>query len=292
MQSSDKIYFSLPGFYLHFNLIKEVLYLYETERFKFKDNVVIDSLYDSFPCIWNGGRFLFGETNLANIRATFAAFHQKIGLRLTFTNSLLTSQHCLDTLGNVILEEAVKQSPQVGITVNSPVLKNYIEEKYPNLFYFNWSATKVLEDIAEINALSENDCVIPSYQLINNNFDKLQLLKYPQNIELICDEACIDNCPHRATHYCSFNKVQLFQEEQPEVCPYAPGKDFYGRKTGRKHNISPLDIETKYLPLGFQHFKIAGREDIDVNLIESFVYYLIKDEYKDEVRNHLLNLCY
>lgn len=292
MSNQNTIYFSIPGFYLHFNLLTELIRLYKNESYKFKDNIVISSVYDCFPCIWNGGRFFSGGTSLKNIQETFKAFDNNIGLRLTFTNALLEQEHCYDTVGNAILKEAAKQKIPVGITINSPILKQYIEQQYPNTFYFNWSATKSLDDICEINELTKNDFLVPNYQKVNNNFDLLTQLINKENIELIVDEGCNDDCPRRKTHYLSFNKAQLFQATDVELCTWDNGSHFYGRKTGRKHNITPQDIQDKYLPLGFNHFKIAGREDNYINLIESFVYYLIKDEWKDIVRNDLLNFCY
>ena len=47
-----------------------------------------------------------------------------------------------------------------------------------------------------------------------------------------------------------------------------------------KNYISPQDIEKIYLPLGFNHFKLEGRQMNDLELIEVLVDYLIKDEYK------------
>ena len=287
----QKIYFSFPGFYSHFELCQLILNLYHNNNEYFYEDVVLDTFYDSFPCIWNGGRVLYGGTSLANIKQTLQPFAD-IGLRYTFTNALLEPIHFTDTLCNTILAESAHSAIKTGITLNSSALKEYIENHYPDSFTFNWSATKVLEDIDEINELTKTNIVIPSYQWCNNNFDILSKFSHPNNIELIVDEGCNDNCPYRKTHYLEFNKAQLYQTTSQATCVYNNSTLYYNRKTGRKHNITITDIREKYLPLGFHNFKITGREDNNINLIESFILYFIKPQYQNKVRNFLLLSLY
>lgn len=44
--------------------------------------------------------------------------------------------------------------------------------------------------------------------------------------------------------------------------------------------------------MGFSNFKIEGRNTHDFNTIESYIYYLIKPEYKDIVRDKLVKSCW
>ena len=53
-------------------------------------------------------------------------------------------------------------------------------------------------------------------------------------------------------------------------------------------HISPEDIYEKYVPMGFSNFKIEGRSIPDVNVLENYVYYMVRPEYKDEVRLEML----
>ena len=48
--------------------------------------------------------------------------------------------------------------------------------------------------------------------------------------------------------------------------------------------VSPQDILEKYAPMGFRHFKIEGRTTVDINLLETYVHYMVKPEYRDEAR--------
>lgn len=46
-----------------------------------------------------------------------------------------------------------------------------------------------------------------------------------------------------------------------------------------------------YIPMGFSHFKIEGRTSHVSNVIESYIYYMIKPEYQNKVRLYLLRKC-
>ena len=54
-------------------------------------------------------------------------------------------------------------------------------------------------------------------------------------------------------------------------------------------HISPDDIESKYMPMGFSQFKLEGRTIDDIKMLEMYVYYLVKPEYKDTVRLEMLS---
>ena len=48
--------------------------------------------------------------------------------------------------------------------------------------------------------------------------------------------------------------------------------------------ISPEEIWDVYVPMGFSNFKIEGRTGNLYNLIETYVFYLIKPEYQGKAR--------
>ena len=54
------------------------------------------------------------------------------------------------------------------------------------------------------------------------------------------------------------------------------------------HFISTDLIYKQYVPLGFEHFKIEGRTVHILDLIESYVYFLVKPEFKDQIRYVLI----
>ena len=49
-------------------------------------------------------------------------------------------------------------------------------------------------------------------------------------------------------------------------------------------HITPDDLFGRYADMGYEHFKIEGRTMHPMNVIESYVYYMAKPEYKDMVR--------
>ena len=112
-------------------------------------------------------------------------------------------------------------------------------------------------------------------------------------VKLLADECCFENCSNYEQHYIEFNKEQLYQLDfDINSCNCQQKLNYYDRRYNRKHNIHIEDIREKYVPLGFNKFKISGREDLPFNLIESYVNYFVKPEYKDYVRNALLHVVY
>lgn len=289
------INFSIPGFCTKRQLNINLLSYIDMHREYFSDDVRIASCYDSYPCIWNGGRGVFGDYSDGDISIITMFYNsKKISLRYTFTNLLLEEKHLNDLDGNKILKVTSQNATiQNGVNTASLLLKNYIKEKYPE-YYHLVSTTLCKKDINEINKLSKENIVVPDYSL-NNNFDFLSKLENKDNIEILVGEACIDNCPRRSEHYTHISKVQLskrFNEDYWD-CPFLCERyNYYEILPTRNHYISIDDIRNKYVPLGFTNFKISGRSDNYINLIEKYVNYLVKPEFKDRVRNDLLIIAF
>lgn len=262
----------------------------QQEPEKFYDDVKIDSIYGSFPgCIWNSGRAACGWASIENIVSTVASFNQAgISVRYTFTNSEIKGRHLLDYYCNTILQNTgrVVEGIRNGVNVNQPILADYISKNYPD-FYLLWSTTKGINSIEETNKLSEDRITVPYYGL--NNTVALEQLTHPENIEILVSEACIENCPKRFDHYKSIGKLQLLEPSEGFQCPYGCEQYFYyDTPVKRDHYVNIDDIREVYLPLGINKFKISGRQDHPVNLIENYVNYFAKPEYRDNVRNKLL----
>ena len=282
----DKIYFSIPDFYNYYNLNLNLLKLMKTCPDWFRDNVVIDSIYGTFPgCIWNGGRSQFGGSPLNNIQATVAGINGAgIQIRFTFTNKLITEESFLDNYGNTILQ--VANNGMNAVNVNNPAFAGYISRNYPS-YQLIWSTTKGIKEVEEVNALSEDRLLVPPYAM--NNTDAVTKFIHPENIELLCCETCIDNCPNRSYHYECIAKAQMLQPTEKFRCPHGCEQYFYYETIPhRNHHITYEDMVKRYLPIGINKFKISGRNDNVINVIERYVNYFPKDEFKDTVRNHLL----
>lgn len=294
MDKSQKILFSIPDFFYGYQLDMSLIGLMndDKEGKKFYDDVCIDSIYGSFPgCIWNSGRAACGWTNIENIVNTVAAFNKLgISVRHTFTNSQITGRHLFDYQCNTILQATGKvvEGIQNGVNINQPILADYIAKNYPE-FYLIWSTTIGAKSIEEVNKMSSDRLTVLYYGM--NNTKALTELEHPENIEVLVSEACIENCPKRSEHYASIGKLQLLQPSEEFRCPYGCEQYFYyDMPVKRSHYVSINDIRNTYLPLGINKFKIGGRHDSKVNLIENYVNYLVKPEYRDDIRNKLLNM--
>lgn len=286
----NTIYFSIPDFYNLFNLNMNLLRLMDEYSEWFRDNVKVDSMYGTFPgVIWNSGRGQFGQAPLENIAQTISAINQVgVSIRYTFTNSQIYDKYFTDHYGNTILELSEHSIFGIsnGVNVSVPEFAEYISKNYPGL-YLMWSTTKMIRNVDQINELSSDRLTVPPYTM--NNTNAVELFEYPENIELLCCESCIDNCPNRSTHYEDISKGQLLLPNKGFRCPHGCELYYYyDTVPTRKHYISYDSMVEDYLPLGINKFKISGRNDQAVNVIERYVEYFAKPEYKDQVRNHLL----
>lgn len=291
-QEKEKIFFSLPDFYNNYSHILNLVYFKSQYPGYFRENCVIDSAYGTFPgCTWNGGRTQFGGCNLDNIKATFKGLNEAgISVRLTFTNKYIVEEDLHDAYCNAVLANAVISTSETGVrngvNANSDIIADYIKTNYKDLYLIN-STTRPVKTIEEINKLSEDTLTVPPYTI--NNTDAIDELTHPENIELLCCEACVDNCPNRKNHYDTISKAQMYMPSEGFMCPHGCEHYYYYELVPtRRHHITIDDIETMYRPRGINKFKISGRNDNIINVIERFVNYFAKPEYRDHVRNMLL----
>lgn len=299
MKKPNKIYYSLPDFYNNYQLNLRLVAMKAEHPGWFRPEAVIDSMYGTFPgIIWNGGRTQFGSATFENMGNTIAGLNQNgVSVRFTFTNGKLTGRHFKDYYGNVALDmlnqlsgayiNKETQTPVLnGVNINVEGFADYIKANYPNL-YLIWSTTKGVKTPEEINELSKDTLTVPPYQM--NNTDAIDKLEHTENIELLCCEACIDNCPDRQAHYEDLSNAQLLLPSKGFRCPHKCEQYYYYDNIPKRHHyISPEMIVSHYLPRGINQFKISGRNDNPINVIERYVNFLVLPEYKDEVRNHLL----
>lgn len=300
----SKVRFHLPSFALHtkFNLV--FLNMMQNVPEFFREGAEIASFYGIFPpALWNGGRtvggYLSDETFIKNV---VKAFNDKgIPLRFTFTNPALKEEHLKDPFCNRLMELADNGMNEV--IVMSPLLEAYIREKYPR-YKITSSTCKRLVDPEKVAEELNKDyhVVVLDYDL-NNKFDILEQLPHKEKCELLINSCCVPNCPHRSEEYYHVGLQQIAYVEHLKKYPNKPfnmsdysdftvkknikcpsnGNNIYDSKK-RPHHISPEAIWEKYLPMGFNQFKIEGRTASNLFLIENYMYYLIKPECRDEAR--------
>lgn len=306
-----KVRFHLPGFAVHstFNLVAAEMIQKMPDYFR--EGVEIASVYGVFPpAIWNGGRFQIGRCDVDFIKYVINAYNKRgIPLRFTFTNPLIEEKHLKDDFCNTIMRLADNGLNEVIVV--SPLLEDYIRSKYPK-YKITSSTCKRITDPEKLSEEIGKDyhIVVVDYDL-NNKFDILEKLPDKKKCELLVNACCEPECKLRSTHYTSIGAAQLAIGEHLKKRPNSNfniadypeyAKQFNSRTMecdcmsrtifqlkDLSTHISPDDIWNRYVPMGFEQFKIEGRTLELFNLIEHYMYYLVKPECRDEAR--LMLIC-
>ena len=286
--------FYLPDFFFKFNLNTLFIELWQTSPEVFNENVNIGAIYGSFPgAIWNGGRLMCGSVIIQDIEGMINRYNEMdMPVRFTFTNSLLREEHIYDTYCNLIMEAANNGMNEV--LVNSPILEDYLRTKYPDFKYI-LSTTRCERDIDKINTFTKQyDMVVTDFR-DNNNFSFLEQITEKNKIELLVNSYCNPNCSRRLQHYEKISNNQLLyrvaETENQDVmdCP-TYRRNFYD--IFELDSVITVDsLYQNYIPMGFENFKIEGRTSHIANVVESYIYYLIKPEYQNKIRLYLLRNC-
>lgn len=283
------IYWHLPGL-CHYMMINHVLFdIMKKYPDKFRDNCKIASVYGTFPwAIWNGGRNVMDSfVNKTDIDKIIRSYNSlKIPVRFTWTNVLIQEEHTYDTYCNLIMKIGNNGFNQV--LVNSPVLEKYIRETYPDYKIIS-STTKRIISVDRLLEELDKDyyLVVLDYDLNHDEKAIERLLPYADRLEILVNETCQPHCPQRAAHYREISKHQLeFDTDIKFPCTDpAPDKSSFGRCMKRPAFMSNSDIDA-YIQKGFRNFKIVGRGEARSFYIDSLMYYLVKPESRDFIRNN------
>ena len=164
------------------------------------------------------------------------------------------------------------------------------------------STCKQIEDFQKIDEELDKpyNLVVLDYNW-NNNMEALAEIpeKYRTRLEVLVCPYCFPDCKRRGEHYSFLGKQQIqrstinsfqgmsgmqlnVQQEKPFVCE-AIQMNFLETTKFSTH-VTPDTLYNKYVPLGYEQFKIEGRTIHPLNVIESYVYYMVKPEHKDMVR--------
>ncbi len=283
-----KIYWHLPGFCAFRPLNLMMIDLMQEFPEKFRDGYRVGSVYGTFPgAIWNGGRAVFGLIPKHDIEATLKYYNESgTPVRFTWTNSLLEEKHLNDTYCNLIMRLADNGLNQV--LVNTEVLEQYIRREYPSYPMIS-STTKRIRDIAALRAEFEKDyaLVVLDYDL-NHDENVLAMLRpMAERVEILVNEVCYPGCAKRAEHYRQQSKMQLeYDVKGTFSCPNKSTPRTFAECMERPAFLSNEQIG-EYIAQGFVNFKIAGRGMPMNYIMDSYLYFLVKEEHRDFVRAKL-----
>lgn len=283
-----KVYWHLPGFFVNFYLNQIIINLMKEHPDKFRDGYCVGSVYGTFPgAIWNGGRFVYGIAAKSDMEQMIQTFNRfDVPVRFTWTNSLLEEKHIYDTYCNMIMDIANNGKNQV--LVNSKVLEDYLMVNYPNFEYIS-STTKRIVTLEGMQKELENGyfMVVLDYDL-NHDEEVLKALE-PQadRVEILVDEICYPKCPKRTDHYKDESLRQLTFDRGPAYdCPNRKTIPNFGECMKRPSFISNEEIGS-YIDRGYVNFKLVGRGLPQEMLLDSYMYYLVKDEHREFIREKI-----
>lgn len=256
----------------------------------FYEDAHLSAAYGCFPnCIWNGGRVALGGCTRNDMDKIVEEYNNRgMAVRFTFTNPLITEEHLNDIYANICVQAA--NNGKNEIIINSEILEKYLREKYPNFRYIS-STTKCLDQDKLLGEEMKKDYYLVVLDSALNNTETMMNIENKDKIELIADHSCQDNCPRRKAHYNAIGKAQLtFSKLVWPPCNNV-GRSFYQYMENRSFITTEM-IYGKYKEAGFKHYKLDGRIFTPSKLVESMVYYLVKPEHKDRVRQIILKEIY
>lgn len=284
----NKIYWHLPGFCVNFYLNQIVINLMKEHPDKFRDGHCIGSVYGTFPgAIWNGGRFVHGISSKKNMEQIIGTFNRfGVPVRFTWTNSLLEEKHVNDTYCNMIMDIANNGNNQV--LVNSQALEDYLRVAYPDFKYIS-STTKRITTLEGMKEELDKGyyMVVLDYDLNHDEQVLKSLEPEASRVEILVDEICYPNCPKRTAHYRDESLRQLtFDSGTVFDCPNRKTKPSFAECKKRPSFISNEEIE-ELSKRGYVNYKLVGRGLPQELLMDSYMYYLVKDEHREFIRNKI-----
>ncbi len=295
------IKFHLPDFCGNYKMNLYIADMIKEKPELFYDNISVASSYGCFPpAAWNGGRTVVGAVRREFIDFIIRQYNSRgIPVRYTFTNPLVTEKHLKDPFCNMIAR--IAENGLNEIIVNVPILEDYIRENYPQYPLIS-STVKQLEDRDALLSELEKDykLVVLDYNW-NNRFDELDSLPHKEKIEILINPYCMPHCKRRKKHYEFLGErqfehnLQVFGNDNVALKPIAEqdfpcpcmNMDFY-ETTDFETHITPEQIYEKYVPMGYENFKIEGRMMHPVDILESYMYYMVKPEHRDSLRIRMM----
>ena len=301
--------FHLPGLTRNFSFNVIFAQMLKNCPYYFREGVKIASFFGTFPpAVWNGGRSVMGRCDENFIKQVIRIYNNLgIPVRFTFTNPCITEELLHDEFCNRILELAYNDMNEV--IVNSHLLEDYIRDKYPK-YKLTSSTCKRLDSIeGPINELKKDYSIVVLDYDLNNKFDLLEKIP-PEDrgrVEILCNTLCNSECKMRKEHYRLIGEYTIAYNEyvkSGKTTPFDVGDYYEVNEVNaincncRERNafdirklpshVSPDAIWEKYIPMGFEQFKLEGRTAGRIFLTENYLYYMVKPECRDEARLMLL----
>lgn len=234
----------------------------------------LDAVFGGQPCAWHAGRVVDWKIPDDELEAYMhfiltAYTEREISCRLNFSAPDITPDMLKDAKSNLMLrvlaEHNINRGNPHGVIVASDILREYIREKYPDIFITCSVLKTAYERPNMIETPEWYDWLAERFDMVvvrsDRNLDLpfLQRIRHKEKMELIINSDCVPNCPLRVQHY------QLMLEA--DRGSKAAAEEFKALQTRcRQNKMKHADISLTLERIqslhdaGFKHFKMSGRE--------------------------------
>lgn len=280
----DVLEYSLPDFADSFDLNLSFVRMVHRNPVLLQEGVSVGSVYGCFPnCLLNGGRtYLRDSYTRKEMEAVFSAFADYgVRPRLTLTNMLATEEHLGDAYVGDVLEVGAAYGAEA--IVHSDFVADYVRERYGMKCIL--STTRAVDNVDAFNRLAQRyDCVVLDYNA-NKNRGFINAITDKAKVEIMVNEYCAHGCSRRREHYLHNSKDQLDNTFTPFNCLSDNKFEVFLRhEPGDPVFFTDEEVARLHRETGIGHFKIVGRGVPSNIVLESYVYFLIKPEYRDDVK--------
>ena len=278
--------YTLPDFTVGLGLNLFFIRLGKQHPDWFQESVEIESVYGCFPgCIMNGGRAFIRERFTADQMDQAFSLLAEYGVkpRLTFTNMLATEEDLADEYFNTMLTQASRYGAEA--IVYADFVGDYVRDRYGMACVL--STTRAIDSTEELNRLTKRyEYVVLNY---NRNKDRafIEAIEDKEKIEVMVNEFCAYRCPHREEHYLHNSEDQKSGIMRPFEC-VACRADFFDHKPGHPVLFTDEEVRALHEETGIGYFKIVGRGVAFQTVLEAYVYYLVRPEYREEVKRMVM----
>ncbi len=279
----NTINFGLPDLLHNFFINRYMIILQKQSPQFFYENHKIQFVYGCFPfSIWSINQ-TNKYTNLTTIDNILEYYeNNNISVKIMFNNEILSKKHLYDTFSNIILKKANNKNNSVF--VSSELLAKYIKKKYPLLDIIR---------IVDLKNTNKKNILIDSYY--NKNI-KIKKIKEKETTYINLNPFCKSDCElyHYHKQYIGNEQIHFCNNKPIFPCELKTNITFYDFQENK--NFITLKKIQELRNEGINKFLIADRGSfLNVNnnynkydIIESYLYYLIKPEFHMKVRNMLI----
>ena len=294
--------YTLPGMTEFPDLNLLFLSFYRDARDIFFDDVAIESVYGGFP----GSGLCGGRNNLgtplraAEVEKCLARYRDLgVACNVTFTNQFATADAIeADACGRLVLDALDEQSTDSdtpnGVILYTGAMDGFVRSEHPRLRRIS-STTKQLESIEATNKeIDVFDRVVLNYNFTHDE-QAISAVEHPEKLEVMANEYCTLACPFRSDHYRATSESQIKGVPCGFTCRHKPAPQAWGFLNGLvEGDVFLKNDQVRHYAndLGVGNFKIVGRGLSRYDVIDSYLYYLVKPEHWYEVRDYLIHRNY